>query len=253
MANSADAPRTPSITGTLATRSPADLLVHVRTRRLTGRLMLKVPDGRGGIIDFWRAQIVRARMNPPPAAPAEGGQTEEAYRVIEALFALPPATAFAFYDEKPSAAEPPFTLDPIAAVWRALRDAPETDALRAALAPLAAKAIRIVNEAPIARVAFSPEEKKVCQTLVDRPMTLSDMRGVFPAVPYERLERLAYVLQLTGCVELVRASRVAMPATTVFGSRAMSEEAVVAALKAQKRAPGSVAPPAMPAAADKKK
>lgn len=296
MVHPAEPPRTPSLAGTLATRSLADLLVHIRTRRLTGRLMLRVPDGRGGIIDLWRAQIVRVRTNPPvsylgavaldlelaglsalesaraeaieqkklhgeilverkvlTAAQRDAALIEQACRKVVVLFALPPASAFAFYDEKPSTAEPPFTLDPIAAVWRALRDLPENEALRNALAPLSTKALRIANEAPIARVVFSADEKKLCQSLVDRPMTLSEMRATFPAVPYDRIERLAHLLQLTGCVELVRASVAAMAAPTAFGSRSMSEDAVVAALQASKRAPASVAPPAMPGAADKKK
>ena len=235
MVNSADAPRTPSIAGTLATRSLAELLVHVRTRRLTGRLMLRAPDGRGGAIDLWRAQIVRVRTNPPAGEQREVGLTEQAYAMLDVIFAMPPASGFAFYDEKPSATEPPFTLDPIAPVWRALRDSPPSDALRTALEPLATMALHIVNEAPIARVAFSPDEKKLCQALVDRPMTLAEMRGSFAAVPFERIERLAYLLVLTGSAELVRASTVTPPVATVFGSRAMSEEAVVAALQASKR------------------
>jgi hypothetical protein len=251
MADSADVPRTPSITGTLATRSLTELLVHVRTKRLTGRLMVRSADGRAGIIDFWRAQIVRARMSPPVVGLAPTAtETEQAHGNLDQLFRLPPASSFAFYDEKPSATEPPFTLDPISVVWRALRDSPEDEALRKALAPLATKAIRIANEAPIARVAFSPDEKRLCESLVDSPMTLAQMRAAFSAVPFERIERLAYLLQVTGCVQLVRASVAAMPAPTVFSSRAMSEDAVVAALQASKRAPGSVAPPAMP---DKKK
>ena len=253
MVNSADAPRTPSIEGTLATRSLAELFVHVRTRRLTGRRMVRAPDGRAGIVDFWRAQIVRARMKPPVAGLGAATEMEQANRNLDELFLMPPASSFGFYDEKPSTVEPPLTLEPISVVWRALRDAAENEALRRALASLATKALRIANEAPIARVAFSPDEKKLCQALVDRPMTLAEMRAAFSAVPYARIERLGYLLQLTGCVELVRASVAAMPAPTVFGSRAMSGEAVVAALQASKRAQGSVAPPAMPAAADKKK
>lgn len=251
MANSADAPRTPSIAGTLGTRSLAELLVHVRTRRLTGRLLVRAPDGRSGMIDFWRAQIVRARMIPPVAGLGAATELEQANRSLDELFLMPPASSFGFYDEKPSAVEPPLTLDPISVVWRALRDAPENDVLQKALASLETKALRIANEAPIARVAFSPEEKALCQSLVDRPMTLSQMRAAFTAVPYARIERLAFLLQLAGCVDLVRASVASMPSPTVFGSRGMSEDAVVAALQASKRAPGSVAPPPMPT--DKKK
>ena len=184
---------------------------------------------------------------------AAATEAEHANRNLDELFTLPPASAFAFYDEKPSTAEPPFTLDPIAAVWRALRDSPPTEALREALAPLATKALRIANEAPIARVAFSADEKKLCESLVDRPMTLAADARLVLRRPPERIERLAFLLHAHGCVELVRASVAAMPAPTVFGSRAMSEEAVVAALQASKRAPGSVAPPAMSAAPDKKK
>lgn len=290
MGNSAGAPRTPSIAGTLATRSLAELFVHARTRRLTGRLVVRTPDSRGGMIDVWRGQVIRVRTSPPmaylgavalqlgfadekaiesarteatekkklhgevlverkllTAAQRDTALTEQAFRKLEVLFLLAPTTSFAFFEEKPSATEPPFTLDSIAPVWRALRDAPETDALRTALAPLGMKALRIVNEAPIARVAFSADEKNLCQSLVDRPMTLSEMQTSFASIPVPRIERLAYLLLLTGSVELVRASGAAFPATTVFGSRAMTSEAVVAALQANKRSPAntpSTPPPA---------
>ena len=123
---------------------------------------------------------------------------------------------------------------PIDAVWRVLRDSAPTEALGAAIAPLGRKALRIANEAPIAAVPFSAEEKKLCQLLVDRPMTIGEM-GKISGLPFARLERLAYLLILAGCVDLVRASVVAMPTPTVFGSRAMSDEAVVAALNATKK------------------
>lgn len=66
MANASDARPgpAPSAQGTLETRPFSHLLVYVRTKRLTGRLMLRAPDGRGGAIAVWRGMATAARTAP---------------------------------------------------------------------------------------------------------------------------------------------------------------------------------------------
>jgi hypothetical protein len=63
-ANTAPAP---TAQGTLEARPLSHLLVYVRTKRLTGRLMLRAVDGRGGAIAVWRGQATAARTAPPTA------------------------------------------------------------------------------------------------------------------------------------------------------------------------------------------
>ena len=57
----------PTAEGTLAARPLTHLLVYTRTRRLTGRLILRAPDGTGGAIALWNGQIAAARTAPPIA------------------------------------------------------------------------------------------------------------------------------------------------------------------------------------------
>jgi hypothetical protein len=56
---------TPTAQGTLEARPLSHLLVYLRTKRLTGRLMLRAVDGRGGAIAVWRGQATAARTAPP--------------------------------------------------------------------------------------------------------------------------------------------------------------------------------------------
>src|SRR5688572_6339676 len=58
---------TPSAEGTLASRPLSHLLVYARTKRLSGKLVLQAPDGRGGAIALWRGQIAAARTAPAMA------------------------------------------------------------------------------------------------------------------------------------------------------------------------------------------
>lgn len=55
----------PTAEGTLAARPLAHLLVYTRTRRLTGRLVLRSPEGGGGAIAMWNGNIAAAWTAPP--------------------------------------------------------------------------------------------------------------------------------------------------------------------------------------------
>ena len=67
MAAPPDAMPAPSAQGTLSARPLSHLLVYVRTKRVTGKLVLRAPDGRGGAIALWRGQAAAARTAPATA------------------------------------------------------------------------------------------------------------------------------------------------------------------------------------------
>jgi hypothetical protein len=67
MGDASDAGQPPAAQGTLEARPFSHLLVYVRTKRLTGRLFLRAPDGRQGAISLWRGQVAAARSEPPVA------------------------------------------------------------------------------------------------------------------------------------------------------------------------------------------
>lgn len=278
MGNAPGAQPAPAAQGTLEAKPLPQLLLYLRMKRSTGRLMMRAPDGRGGAVALWRGQIVAARTAPAMAffgavaaelgmierATAESTQreaaenrrlhgelliergqlsasqrgvvlVEQSCRKVQYMLTLPPASAFAFYEDRPAEAEPPGAVDPVAPLWRGLREGPATDAMTQMLAPFIAGAgLRIVNEAPISRAGFSADERAVCEALTARPMTLAQLRTSFPAVPAERLERIVYLLVLTSSAERTSMSRSAMPQTKI-GSRSMTEEEIAAALEGSMR------------------
>ena len=53
--------------GTLATRPLSHVLVHVRTKRLTGRLVLRGAGGGGGALGVWRGRLAMVSTSPHAA------------------------------------------------------------------------------------------------------------------------------------------------------------------------------------------
>ncbi len=282
----------PTAEGTLAARPLTHLLVYTRTRRMTGRLVLRAPDGTGGAIALWNGHIAAARTAPPIAyfgsVAAELGfvdgltadatlrdamgqkrlhgevlvergkittaqrdqvLAEQTSRKVHKLFALPPASVFAFYEDPPSMAEPPLALDAILPVWRAIRDGSSDASVRDVVAPFVAAQLRVVDEAPFARAGFSPQEKIIAQSLKARPMSIAQLRAQFPAFPHEKLDRIVYLLLI---IKAAEASMNMSPAGPSLGGlsgggslRAMQPDAIVAALKGSMRpaAPPTTLPP----------
>jgi hypothetical protein len=125
---------------------------------------------------------------------------EQACRKVHHLFGYPRESTFAFYDEPPGDA-PAVLLDPIAPVWRGIRDA-EPDAHAAeVLARVASGLLRMVNEAPVLVAGLSREERALCSALESHPMGLADLCAA-TSLDARRVERLAYLLVITKCVEL---------------------------------------------------
>jgi curved DNA-binding protein CbpA len=287
MADASDAGQAPSAQGTLEARPLSHLLVYLRTRRLSGRLVLRAPDGRGGAIAVWRGQATAARTAPPiaffgavaaemglvdratvettlreaaerrclhgevliargklTAAQRDAVLVEQTCRKIQQMFTFPPPSAFAFYEDAPGTIEPPGAVDPVAPLWRGLRGAALSEG-RELLAPFVAGAgLKIVNEGPIARAAFSKDEKEICEALAMRPMTLAQLQATFPSTPPERIDRLVYLLLLTKCAEPTSMSTAAMPRANLRRGGSMTEEEIAAVLKGSLRpATSTQAPP----------
>src|SRR4051794_13612092 len=88
----------------------ATLLEISKSKRLHGEVLVE----RGAITEAQRDDIL----------------AEQACRKIHHLFSFPPESTFAFYDERPSAEDPPLMLDPIKPTWRGLRDNAPSDSIR---------------------------------------------------------------------------------------------------------------------------
>jgi hypothetical protein len=281
----------PTAQGTLEARPLSHLLVYVRTKRVTGKLVLRAPDGRGGAIALWRGQAAAARTAPAmaffgsvaaemglvdvataEATRREAGErkclhgevlvrlgkltapqrdavlVEQTCRKIHQMFSLPPPSAFAFYEDTPGAVEPPGVVDPVAPLWRGLREAAALVEAREVLAPFrAGAALKIVNEGPVARAALAKDEKDICEALTNRPMTIAHLQAAFPATAPDRIEKLLYLLLLTKSAERTSISLGAMPRTNIGRSGSMSEEEIAAVLKGSLRPAATQRPPSSPA------
>lgn len=130
---------------------------------------------------------------------------EQTCRKVQHLFALPPESTFAFYDLPPSPAEPPFSIDPIAPVWRGLRERPPVESVREVLATTTNAALKMVNESPVTQAGFFADELAVCNMLAAKPCLLSELRAG-SSLSAERVDLLAYLLLITKCADLVPAS-----------------------------------------------
>ncbi|MBX3192606.1 MAG: DnaJ domain-containing protein [Labilithrix sp.] len=158
----------------------ATLLEVAKQKRLHGEILVE----RGDLTTTQRDLIL----------------AEQTCRKVHALFAYPPEASFAFYESVPVAAEPPLTLDPIAPVWRGLRDHPPTESVKEIIARYASANLRMVNEGPVGRAGLTTDEMELCDAMAFKAMTIAQMRAA-SSLPSARLELLVYLLVITKCVE----------------------------------------------------
>jgi hypothetical protein len=145
---------------------------------------------------------------------------EQTTRKLVHLFQLPGTTAYRFDSdvdglEKYGGADWPH-VDPIAAVWRGVRDGFADEDVSAAMAKVAAATFRLSTGAMTKRYDFSPEEQSAVECLRSAPLTLE---GIAIAAPLDakRAKQLAYFLLVTKSAEIVDAAGVgrSMPPRSV--------------------------------------
>lgn len=158
----------------------ATLLEISKSKRLHGEVLVE----RGSITRTVRDQILGEQM----------------CRKVHHLFSLPPETTFAFYDAKPSAQEPAFTLDPIKPTWLGLRAYPLVENVREVLTRFEKATLRMSNEGPAGRAGLDDDELALCDALTWKPMTLAELRAT-AAIPEARVDLLVYLLVITKCAE----------------------------------------------------
>lgn len=158
----------------------ATLLELAKTKRKHGEILIE----RGNITPEQREEIL----------------TEQTCRKVHHLCALPPSAQFAFYEATPNPFEPDATVDPIAPVWRALQSHAPVESVQEVVTRFATAALRMVNEGPLSKAGLTPEERRVCEALTDRPMTVMQLRET-RHVSSARIDLLAYLLVITKCAE----------------------------------------------------
>lgn len=163
----------------------ATLLEVAQQRRLHGEILVE----KGAITREQRDQIL----------------FEQTCRKVQHLFRLPTDTAFAFYEARPSVDEPPFSIDPIAPVWRGFRERPAIANVREVLGASGATTLKMVNEGPLGRAGFAPDEKAVVDALAMRPMSITDLKAM-TTLSADRVDLLVYLLVITKCAEVAASS-----------------------------------------------
>lgn len=181
----------------------ATLLEISRSKRLHGEILVE----RGALTPALRDQIL----------------TEQMCRKIHQLFSFPPAATFAFYETRPSADEPPFTLDPIRPAWQGLRASPPVASVREVLARFEKSTLRMSNEGPVARAGLDADEVALCDALTWKPMTVAQLRAT-AGMPASRVDLLVYLLVITKCAEPAPATA-SSPAMPAAAPRAPSSQA----------------------------
>ncbi len=228
--------------GELARTPLAHLFVYALDRRLTGAMFLSSPSGVEHVVRFARGVPVKIRPGDRHAllgqmlvdAGAIDEKTLEAAlatqgllgdvlllagrverdalekvaedqfrRRMVRLFALPPETAYRYYDGHEELAEyggDPANIDPLALLWSGLRTHGEVSAMmEGTLARLGETPLRLHPAATVARFGLEPEETKLLDELGARPVTLAELCAAsFPGMA----RRLAYALAITRQVEL---------------------------------------------------
>lgn len=147
-------------------------------------------------------------------AQRDKGLVEQACRKIHGLFEYPAGSAFAFYEGQATTEEPPLLVDPIVPVWRGVRDNPPEHHVREVLARYPTSAFKMINEAPLDRIALAPEEKQVIKLITARPLTRQQLHVTSTVAP-ARVDLLLYVLVIAKCLEPVSPSQVAMQAVNI--------------------------------------
>ena len=178
----------------------ATLLEISKSKRLHGEVLVE----RGSITRHVRDQILG----------------EQICRKVHHLFSLPPEASFAFYEAKPAAQEPAFTLDPIKPAWLGLRAYPLVESVREVITRFEHATLHMSNEGPAGRAGLDDDELALCDALTWKPMTLAELRAT-AALPAARVDLLVYLLVITKCAEpapapvAASASSPALPAVPV--------------------------------------
>jgi curved DNA-binding protein CbpA len=181
----------------------ATLLEISKSKRLHGEVLVE----RGSITRQVRDQILGEQM----------------CRKVHYLFSLPPEASFAFYEAKPTAKEPAFTLDPIKPTWLGLRAYPLVESVREVITRFEKAPLRMSNEGPASRAGLDADELALCDALTWKPMTLAELRAT-ATIPEARVDLLVYLLVITKCAEPAPATAAAPASSPALPADAAKTE-----------------------------
>ena len=135
----------------------------------------------------------------------EHGLEVQLLQKMAAIARMPAATVFEFYgdwDGLSTFGGDPTPIDPMSAVWAAIREQPPFEHMKTALERMTRGRLKLSKSAQLDRFGFTPEEKRWIELLHIRPMRLDHFFAA--ADVNERITRLVvYCLAITKQVDLI--------------------------------------------------
>ena len=141
-------------------------------------------------------------------------------RKLQHVFTFAPTTTFAFYanvdfvGERAGDVEP---MDPLPAVWRGVREHPSWDHVRATIAGIASRALRLVDGAQLDRLGLDHHELAATECLRIKAQTVPEL-AIVGGLTMQATDLLAYFLVITKQVEVVQSVSASSPARPPSGS-----------------------------------
>jgi hypothetical protein len=148
-------------------------------------------------------QVLLARGKIDREQLAEGLRQQRA-RKLQHAFALSNRTTFAFYadvdlvGERQDDVEP---LNPLTLIWRGVREHPSWDHVRATIARVGGRALRLLDGTTIERLGLDPDEIAAAQCLRLKPCTVPEL-AIVGGLTIQATDLLAYFLVITKQVEI---------------------------------------------------
>ena len=149
-------------------------------------------------------------------AKLQAGLVEQMSRKLRHVAAMPPETAYAYYDGFDAlrgwGGEDDAGCDPLPFLRAMLRESPPVEQMRKALDHVTASPLRIARNAEVARLRLSSEESYAVDLLRLRPMKASEIAKA-ARLEEAAAEQLAYLLLATKQVDVLKPSSSSPPSS----------------------------------------
>jgi curved DNA-binding protein CbpA len=164
-------------------------------------------------------QVLLERHAIEPEQLADALRQQRA-RKLQHVFTFPPKTTFAFYADvdfagvRPGDVEP---MDPLPAIWRGVREHPSWDHVRATIAGIAARPLRLIPNVDLDKFGLQDNERAAAECLRMKAQTVPEL-AIVGGLTIQATDLLAYFLIITKQAEVVHGATASQPPRPPSGS-----------------------------------
>jgi hypothetical protein len=164
-------------------------------------------------------QVLLARGAIDAGQLAEGLRQQRGRKLSHA-FGMPADATFAFYGDadfigpRPNDVEP---VSPLPDVWRGVLAYPQWDHVRATLARVGGRPLRLLPEARTVELGFDEHERNAAECLRMKPQTVPEL-AIVGGLASQATELLAYFLVITKQAQIAESVAASRPPAAVSGS-----------------------------------